>query len=67
MTVFTYLQVKDDGFNSMVFADRERFFKTLLRVAVSVQRSPYHYGHLNLSELYKAIYEEADVLTNVPG
>ena len=71
MTVFTYLQVKDDGFNLYGFLSRQErdFFKTLLRVSgIGPKVALSLMGHLNLSELYKAIYrEEADVLTNVPG
>lgn len=71
MTLFTYLQVKEDAVNVYGFLNREErnFFKTLLgvrgigpKVALSLM------GHLSLAQLYSSISrEEIQVLTNVPG
>ena len=71
MTVFTYLQPREDGVKLYGFLDREErnFFKTLLgvsgigpKVALSLM------GHLSLSQLANAISrEELHILVNVPG
>jgi len=71
MTVFTYLQVKEDGMNLYGFLSREErnFFKTLLGVSgIGPKAALSLMGHLTLSQLYSAISrEEIQVLTNVPG
>jgi len=71
MTVFTHLQVREDGARIYGFFSRDEreFFRILLgvsgigpKVALSLM------GHLSLAQLSAAISrDEVDILTNVPG